>query len=291
VNQQITANTRRYTGAGVGSSASLTLTAANLGSWINATLAGMTITLPASSGIADGQIYQIRNQSPGTVNIVHSGAGAIQQETGVKTDTLILAKNEWVELAVSGTSYWITGRGKTEEVVTFDQLGDRVGECTHFAMSTPPAGYLKRNGAAVSRTTYSALFAKIGTLYGAGNGTTTFNLPDSRGYFDRGWDDSRGTDTGRVFGSNQDSANLFHGHIASAVSGGAHTHTTTLPREYVPPTSSSDVNAVYGDQTSEGTASINTSSSGTHTHVITVNGAGDNESRPVNTAFLACIKY
>ena len=291
VNQQITANTRRYTGAGVGVSASLTLTAANLGSWINATLAGMTITLPASSGIADGQIYQIRNQSPGTVNIVHSGAGAIQQETGVKTDTLILAKNEWVELAASGTSYWITGRGKTEEVVTFDQLGDRVGECTHFAMSTPPAGYLKRNGAAVSRTTYSALFAKIGTLYGAGNGTTTFNLPDSRGYFDRGWDDSRGTDTGRVFGSNQDSANLFHGHIASAVSGGAHTHTTTLPREYVPPTSSSDVNAVYGDQTNEGTASITTSSNGAHTHVITVNGAGDNESRPVNTAFLACIKY
>ena len=43
-----------------------------------------------------------------------------------------------------------------------------------------PVGYLEENGAAVSRTTYAALFAEIGTLHGAGDGATTFNLPDSR---------------------------------------------------------------------------------------------------------------
>ena len=47
--------------------------------------------------------------------------------------------------------------------------------------TTPPSGYLLENGAAVSRTTYAALFAVTGTTYGAGNGSTTFNLPDSRG--------------------------------------------------------------------------------------------------------------
>jgi microcystin-dependent protein/Tfp pilus assembly protein PilV len=47
--------------------------------------------------------------------------------------------------------------------------------------SAPPTGYLIENGAAVSRTLYANLFAAIGTTYGAGNGSTTFNLPDSRG--------------------------------------------------------------------------------------------------------------
>jgi len=47
--------------------------------------------------------------------------------------------------------------------------------------STPPQGYLLEDGAAISRSTYSDLFAVIGTTYGAGDGSTTFNLPDSRG--------------------------------------------------------------------------------------------------------------
>lgn len=80
------------------------------------------------------------------------------------------------------------------------------GAIAHFAMSTPPVGWLKADGSTVSRTTYAALFAAIGTLYGAGNGTTTFTLPDLRGEFIRGWDDGRGVDTGRLFASSQDDA-------------------------------------------------------------------------------------
>lgn len=49
-----------------------------------------------------------------------------------------------------------------------------------FAGTSVPSGYLLCNGAAVSRTTYASLFAAIGTLYGAGDGSTTFNLPDAR---------------------------------------------------------------------------------------------------------------
>lgn len=58
-----------------------------------------------------------------------------------------------------------------------------------------PGGYLLSNGAAISRTAYAHLFAAIGTTYGSGDGSTTFNLPDLRGEFLRGLDNSRGVDT------------------------------------------------------------------------------------------------
>jgi microcystin-dependent protein len=81
--------------------------------------------------------------------------------------------------------------------------GNMVGEVCFFAMSTAPSGFLKANGAAVSRTTYAALFTAIGTTFGAGDGSTTFLLPDLRGEFARGWDDGRAVDSGRAFGSAQ----------------------------------------------------------------------------------------
>lgn len=80
------------------------------------------------------------------------------------------------------------------------------GMVVYFAGQTAPTGWLKANGAAVSRTLYANLFAAIGTTYGAGDGSTTFNLPDMRGEFIRGWDDGRGVDAGRVLGSAQSDA-------------------------------------------------------------------------------------
>lgn len=77
------------------------------------------------------------------------------------------------------------------------------GTVAAFAGSDAPAGWLKCAGQAVSRATYGALFAYIGTTYGAGDGSTTFNLPDMRGEFPRGADDGRGVDPGRVVGSAQ----------------------------------------------------------------------------------------
>lgn len=103
---------------------------------------------------------------------------------------------------------------------------DQTGMVCYFAQATPPAGYLKRNGAAVSRATYARLFAKIGTTYGAGDGSTTFNLPDGRGVFDRGLDDGRGFDPDRTLGSYQDSANLSHAH---GVVDPGHVHAITDP--------------------------------------------------------------
>ena len=78
-----------------------------------------------------------------------------------------------------------------------------------------PTNYLFCEGAAISRTTYGNLFSVIGTIYGAGDGSTTFNLPDFRGLFPRGFDAGRGIDPGRNFGSFQDMAIQSHSHFIS----------------------------------------------------------------------------
>ena len=80
------------------------------------------------------------------------------------------------------------------------------GAVMFFPMSSAPAGFLKANGAAVSRSSYANLFAAIGTRFGAGNGSTTFNLPDLRGEFLRGWADGRWLDAERELGSTQGDA-------------------------------------------------------------------------------------
>ena len=77
------------------------------------------------------------------------------------------------------------------------------GFTCHFAGASAPTGWLACNGAAVSRVAYANLFAAIGATYGAGDGSTTFNLPDLRGEFLRGHDAGRGVDAGRVLGSSQ----------------------------------------------------------------------------------------
>lgn len=69
-----------------------------------------------------------------------------------------------------------------------------IGGITAFAGTSAPAGYLICDGSAVSRSTYASLFAVIGTAFGAGDGSTTFNLPDLRGRFLRGVDGSAGVD-------------------------------------------------------------------------------------------------
>lgn len=68
---------------------------------------------------------------------------------------------------------------------------------------TAPTGWLKCNGQAVSRATYADLFTAVGTAWGNGDGVTTFNVPDFRGEFARGFDDARGIDPGRAFASHQ----------------------------------------------------------------------------------------
>lgn len=77
------------------------------------------------------------------------------------------------------------------------------GSVMAFAGAVAPTGFFLCQGQAVSRADYADLYAVIGDTYGPGDGSTTFNLPDLRGEFIRGFDDGKGVDAGRVLGSAQ----------------------------------------------------------------------------------------
>lgn len=160
------------------------------------------------------------------------------------------------------------------------QLASLTGAVQAFARNTAPTGWLKCNGAAVSRATYSALFSAIGTTFGAGDGSTTFNLPDMRGEFARGWDDGRGVDAGRVFGSSQSHSLQAHTHYL--------------------PTGTSATDAPAPNITDANWNTTNTPNAalpnGMLAETLIVSGSGGGtgsysaETRPRNIALLYCIK-
>ena len=212
------------------------------------------------------------------------------------------------------------------------QINDSlVGMVASFDMHTAPPGWLKRNGANVSRTVYAKLFAVIGTRYGAGDGSTTFNIGESRGEFIRGLDDGRGVDPGRALGSRQAGQNASHVHTVSLAESGSHNHAgsthSTGDHVHTATTSSAGEHrhnlnmgytnldsgnvggghSHYGVQQTQPAGahvhSIQVDSAGSHSHTllvqpagghshsVSVGASGGTESRPVNQALLICIKY
>ena len=110
------------------------------------------------------------------------------------------------------------------------------GSLMQFAGTNAPTGWLICDGSAISRSTYANLFAVIGTTYGAGNGSTTFNLPDMRGrtpigvgqgsgLTDRSLGDSDGEETHILTSSEMPAHN--HTFSTTTDSGGSHSHTGT----------------------------------------------------------------
>lgn len=93
------------------------------------------------------------------------------------------------------------------------------GTIAPFAMQVMPPGWLVCDGQAVSRADYKDLLDAIGLTWGIGDGASTFNVPDLRGLFLRGFDDNRGIDRNRQFGDKQDSA--FRVHRVMGQTGGA----------------------------------------------------------------------
>lgn len=160
--------------------------------------------------------------------------------------------------------------------------GAPAGVVMSFAGVTAPTGFLACDGAAVSRSTYATLFAAIGTTWGAGNGSTTFNVPDLRGVFLRGaGTNNTGSSSGAVgpaVGTYEADAYLNHSH---GITDPGHLHGITLA---APGVASGSIGG-YGP----GTSSINTNS---NTTGITVNTSttGGTETRPKNYGILYIIK-
>lgn len=173
------------------------------------------------------------------------------------------------------------------------QATELPGVVKSFAGATCPVGYLVCNGQAVSRSTYAALFAAIGTTYGLGDGATTFNVPDIRGLVIRGYDGGRGVDLNRAFGSTQDGQNKAHAHgldTGRIADGGGHEHTASTggagghAHQYGDIYWSEHGGSVYTGGFGQGDGNDNdnkgyeiertTGAIGNHTHAVSVGNAG-----------------
>jgi len=231
----------------------------------------------------------------GTTIQADSQTDTIELKTGTNISLTADATNKKVTIAVTGkvesaaqadTAVVCTGNAatvtkletaRTINGVSFDGTADITistsgipsGAVQYFAMQVAPKGWLIADGTAILRTEYADLFAAIGTQYGTGDDSTTFNLPDLRGEFIRGFDEGRGIDSSRVFASLQNAqANHLDKVYYSTESGNV--GSTTLSED------GSVTNYVRtGNGTGWGLA-------------FKLNGV---ETRPRNVALLACIKY
>lgn len=163
----------------------------------------------------------------------------------------------------------ITPRRLKSALPVLGVMGNPSGTIISFAGMNAPEGYLVCDGSEVNRIDYDVLYSNIGTVYGSGDGSTTFNLPDLRGQFIRGWSSAGGTqkdgvDTSRKFGSSQDQSIESHAHTIT--SGPASTRT---------------------DKPGGGSRVENTTTSTTNYYPANL----DSETRPMNVAMLYCIKF
>lgn len=112
------------------------------------------------------------------------------------------------------------------------------GMIVAYAATTPPKGWVTCDGAALSRTTYASLFSIIGTSYGSGDGTTTFNAPDLRGRAPIGYGAGTGLTARNTLNAptGEESVTLTalqsgvaaHSHTVTSVTGGTHTASGTI---------------------------------------------------------------
>lgn len=266
---------------------------------VDTTAGSVTVTLPSAVLYADKTIVFEKTASTGTISIQAASGDVIYAPTSSGTSYQMKYQGEWAVLAPAAGSWRVITSRPVTGSITADLLSSsisgsfmRAGMVTVWPVDgTLPSGYLDADGSAISRTTYAELFAIYGTKYGAGDGSTTFNVPDYRGEFLRGWANGSSNDpdrasrtnrgdgtTGDVVGTKQASELKTHTHTATA--------STTVT---VTPSAASNFLADGGStQAGSGTAidlplpvTANTSAATT----VTVNNySGTTETRPRNVA-------
>jgi microcystin-dependent protein len=173
----------------------------------------------------------------------------------------------------------ITTAKIADTAVTYSKLDSSVlpVACIQmFAGTSAPSGWLLCNGQLVSRTTYAALFAAISTSFGAGDGSTTFAVPDLRNRFAVGVGTTGFTVAIGGTGGSKDSIVVAHTHTGTTDSAGAHTHTVSG--------ASTALTGSSGTGASETVVSTQTTSSaGAHQHTFTTastGASGNNQNLP-----------
>lgn len=208
-----------------------------------------------------------------------SGYGFSENTPTVKNDGDIVAKFSKILLRDDDSKNVATTEWVKDLLRALGDIYAPVGSVFAMASRVAPDGYLECNGNSVSRTQYAKLFDVIGTTFGAGDNARTFNLPDLRGEFIRGFDNGRGFDPSRNFGSHQEDAIR---NIVGSING----------------------YAINSNETFEGTGAIRTKPFGGHGNYTSNSGQHGNwdfdasrvvptanENRPKNTALMYVIKY
>ena len=132
--------------------------------------AAATITLPAASTVAPGRPVTIKSRTEAAVLLALTGGDTLE---GVAAGRAIASYDCWIIESDGASDWMVVRRGQWN-----------VGDIKYSSDNPSEPGWLTTDGAAVSRTTYGGLAAKYAALsypYGAGDGATTFNLPDHRG--------------------------------------------------------------------------------------------------------------
>lgn len=223
----------------------------------NCTGGNVTFTLPSAVTVGTG--WGVTIQHAGSANKVTVATVSSQTithgATSLGTSTDLRFNGEEIKFISDGGNWRCSPR--VQQFVP-------AGTIMIHAAATAPTGWLECNGAAISRTTYAGLFAVIGTTHGAGDASTTFNIPDLRGYFVRGsGTNGDGTASG-TFAEKQTDA--FK----------AHTHTYTYR--------GSNTQTFFNGGGITLDAADNNSATGTS------DSTGGTETRPKNIALLYIIK-
>lgn len=244
------------------------------------------MSLPPSTWATSGQTIAVNQHNPPMREIEQALTDSLPRNGSAgMTGNLPMAGNRITNLGAPVLDSDAVSLG-------FASALSPVGVIVDFAGDNAPVGWLLCFGQEVNRSTEAALFAVLGIKFGAGNGSTTFNLPDLRGRIGVGKDNMGGTGAERVTaaGSGIDGNTVgaaggvqavvltldqipAHAHGGETSEAPAHTHDITANTRYGADPSGGVGGWDVGDRTT-GTQSKTSTPSGAHKHIIPSQGGG-----------------
>jgi microcystin-dependent protein len=195
----------------------------------------------------------------------------------------------FANLDVSGTF-----NASKKIMLNYVSIAPPIGSIVAYTVSTSPDGWLICDGSGVSRLVYASLFEVIGTTFGSGDGSGTFNLPNYQGAFLRGTG-TNGVYSGPALNSSQNHATQTHTHAASSVvTDPGHTHTQTTINDDFNNSGANPPGFASDSAGSRTWSNISTSTTGITVATTIANSTTNvnvNETRPYNFGVYWIIKY